>query len=68
MNAPYRPRHIAPLDMDTRLWDQPRPRPTFVDEVEEQLHDELRDAALLAFLGLACGVIVAMILFFWWRT
>ncbi|HKY80852.1 MAG TPA: hypothetical protein VJM09_05200 [Sphingobium sp.] len=62
MSAPYRPRHIALRELDPTLWEQPRRPATFVDDVEAELNAEFRDAAIWAFLGLATGLVAALLI------
>lgn len=67
MNAPYRHRDLALRDFDPTIWEQPRQRPTFVDDIDADLQAELRDAAFVALMGLAAAL-VAVLLILWWRS
>lgn len=66
MTAPYRPRHIAPLNFDPGIWDQPRPRTAVFDNVDD-LEQDIRDAAWIGFLGVVAGM-VGMLIIIWLQS
>ena len=60
MNAPFRPRDYSLGDPDQSFWDNPKPRITFVEDIEEELRGDRfgRWFALAAIALVAATILI----------
>lgn len=55
-HTPFRPRDYVLDDRDTSFWDQPKPR------TDQDIDADLREFNFIWGAGIACGLIVALLL------